>query len=318
MAHSKSSITQRIKKLAYESGFNFCGIAKAERLEEEERNLEEWLARGYQGRMGYLENHFDLRLDPTKLVPGAKSVISLAYNYYPKSDLSGKGYKVAKYAYGRDYHKVIKKKLKALRGGIEEVVGAEINARLFVDSAPVMERQWAQKAGNGWIGKNGLLLNRSMGSFFFLAEIICDLELEPDGPIKDYCGTCTRCMDACPTDAFPEPNVLDASRCISYFTIELKDQIPEGYSDKFNEWIFGCDICQDVCPWNRFSKPHDEQDFEPKDFLQNSDKKGWQELTEEVFLKSFRGSPLKRPGFDRIKRNILYQEKNLPGGQVSK
>jgi epoxyqueuosine reductase len=261
--------------------------------------------------MGYLENYFDKRMDPTLVVPGAKTVISLVYNYFPKEDLENpESYKIAKYAYGRDYHKIVRKKLKTYFDSIEELLDCEINGRVFVDSAPVMERQWAQRAGNGWIGKNGLLLNPKKGSFFFLAELISDLDLDPDPPIKDYCGSCRRCLDACPTDAFPQPYVLDASKCISYFTIELKDQIPSEYSDKMQNWIFGCDICQDVCPWNRFSQPTTEEAFEPNEFLRNNSKSSWQELTDELFTEIFKGSPLKRSGFDGIMRNIEVQRLN--------
>ena len=307
---SASTLSSKIKKLASDNGFAFCGIAKAGHLDNEARKLDQWLSRGYHGKMTYLENHYEKRLDPTILVPGAKSVISLLCNYYPEKKQSGEQtYKIAKYAYGRDYHKVVRKKLKALFREIQAFTGAEINGRVFVDSAPVMERQWAEKAGNGWIGKNGLLLNRKQGSFFFLAEIISDLDLEPDGPIKDYCGTCSKCLEACPTDAFPEPYVLDASKCISYFTIELKDQIPEGYESSFNDWIFGCDICQDVCPWNRFSRPHQEDDFQPSEFMSNAQKSDWEELTEELFESTFKGSPLKRPGYERLKRNIEDQKR---------
>jgi epoxyqueuosine reductase len=251
-----------VKSTARQLDFSFCGISKARFLHEEANHLEEWLKRNYHGKMGYMENHFEKRLDPTKLFPGAKSVISLVLNYYPKEDLVDKSeLKIAKYAYGEDYHFVIKDKLKVFLELLHEKIGS-IEGMAYVDSAPVMERTWAQKSGAGWIGKNSLLLNRSMGSFFFLAELIVDLELEYDGPIKDYCGTCTACMDACPTDAIPEPYVVDGSRCISYFTIELKDEIPTEFKGKFDNWIFGCDICQDVCPWNRFSTPHHEERFD--------------------------------------------------------
>ncbi|MEQ9306217.1 MAG: tRNA epoxyqueuosine(34) reductase QueG, partial [Marinoscillum sp.] len=249
-----------LKKIASNLGFSFCGISKAEFLKEEAPRLEEWLNRGYQGKMGYLENHFDKRLDPTKLVPGAKSVVSLVYNYFPEKEESVEAPKIAKYAYGQDYHFVIKDKLKEFMNLIQEEIG-EVDGRVFVDSAPVHERAWAAKSGLGWIGKNSLLLNREMGSFFFLAELIIDLELEPDGPMKDYCGTCTACQDACPTNAIPEPYAVDGSRCISYLTIELKDEIPNEFKNKMEGWAFGCDICQDVCPWNRFSKPHNEPAF---------------------------------------------------------
>ncbi len=256
--------------------------------------------------MSYLENHFDKRLDPTKLVEGAKSVISLVYNYCPEKDLaSNHNLKIAKYAYGEDYHVVIKDKLKEFLFLIHEEIG-DVNGRAFVDSAPVMERAWAKKSGIGWIGKNSLLLNRSMGSFFFLAELILDLELEYDGPIKDYCGTCTACMDACPTDAIPQPYVVDGSKCISYFTIELKEEIPNEVKGKFENWIFGCDICQDVCPWNRFSQPHNESRFKPHAELEKMSVNDWEEITEEVFQKVFKKSAVKRAGFKGLKRNIEF------------
>lgn len=299
--------TNLIKAAAHKLGFSFCGISRAEFLGEEAGRLEAWLKRGYQGKMQYLENFFDKRLDPTLLVPGAKSVVSLLYNYYPSEDISGSGYKVAKYAYGEDYHFVIKEKLKELLENIRDSIG-EVNGRVFVDSAPVMERAWAKKSGLGWIGKNSLLLNRDAGSFFFLAELIIDLELEYDGPVKDYCGTCTACMDACPTDAIAEPYVVDGSKCISYFTIELKEEIPADVKGKFENWIFGCDICQDVCPWNRFAKPHDEPRFDPSDEMRNLSRNDWKELTEDVFQRVFKDSPLKRTKYEGIKRNIRFVE----------
>ena len=295
-----------MKQIASKLGFSYCGISEASFLEEEAPRLEEWLSRNYQGKMGYLENHFDKRLDPRKLVPGAKSVISLIYNYFPEKDLAtSDGYKIAKYAYGKDYHFVIKDKLKTFFEELKNRVG-EIDGRVFVDSAPVHERAWAAKSGIGWIGKNSLLLNKEMGSFFFLAELILDLELVPDGPVKDHCGTCTACMDACPTDAIPEPYVVDGSRCISYLTIELKEEIPKEFQGKMDNWIFGCDICQDVCPWNRFSKPHQEEQFEPG-VWQHLSKKDWMELTEEVFRKVFKKSAVKRTKFSGLKRNIDFQ-----------
>ncbi|MDW8330343.1 MAG: tRNA epoxyqueuosine(34) reductase QueG [Cyclobacteriaceae bacterium] len=303
-----AAATQLVKQLSRELGFSYCGISKAEFLEEEAPRLEEWLRRGYHGKMKYMENHFDKRLDPRLLVPGAKSVISLLYNYYPKKDLAkNDNFKIAKYAYGEDYHYVIKDKLKEMLYRLQEKTG-QISGRAFVDSAPVMERAWAKRAGLGWIGKNSLLLNRSMGSFFFLAELIIDLELEYDGPIKDYCGTCTACMDACPTGAIPEPQVVDGSRCISYFTIELKEEIPPEVKGKFENWIFGCDICQDVCPWNRFAQPHNEARFEPPAGLENFQQQDWIELTEEVFQKLFRKSAVKRTGFKGLKRNIDFNK----------
>jgi epoxyqueuosine reductase len=298
--------TYLIKKTATELGFSFCGISKAEFLKDEAPQLEEWLKRGYQGKMSYLENYFDKRLDPTLLVPGAKSVISLLYNYYPEKDLATESeLKIAKYAYGEDYHFVVKDKLKILFERIQEKVG-DIQGRVFVDSAPVMERAWAKKSGLGWIGKNSLLLNKESGSFYFLAEIILDLEFEYDGPIKDYCGTCTACMDACPTDAIAEPYVVDGSKCISYFTIELKEEIPTSVKGKFENWIFGCDICQDVCPWNRFSKPHQESRFNANSSLQAMTQSEWQEITEDVFQKVFKDSPVKRTKFEGLKRNIQF------------
>ena len=298
----------QIKKIATDLGFSYCGISKAEFLTEEAPRLEEWLKRNYQGKMNYLENHFDKRLDPTLLVPGAKSIISLIYNYYPEKDLvdtNPESFKIAKYAYGEDYHKVVKDKLKIFLDRIEEEVGA-VNGRAFVDSAPVHERAWAKKSGLGWIGKNSLLLNRTMGSFFFLAELILDLELDYDLPIKDYCGTCTACIDACPTNAIAEPYVVDGSKCISYFTIELKEEIPASVKGKFENWIFGCDICQDVCPWNSFSKPHQEPKFQPHPDLENMSKQDWTEITEEVFKKLFKNSAVKRTKFEGLKRNIAF------------
>jgi epoxyqueuosine reductase len=300
--------SQFIKSVSAQLGFSYCGISKAEFLSDEAPRLEAWLKRNYQGKMSYLENHFDKRLDPTLLVPGAKSVISLIYNYYPEKDLTKENpdtFKIAKYAYGEDYHQVIKDKLKIFLERIREEVG-QVEGRAFVDSAPVHERAWAKKSGLGWTGKNSLLLNRSMGSFFFLAELIIDLELEPDAPIKDYCGTCTACMDACPTNAIPEPYVVDGSKCISYFTIELKEEIPASVKGKFENWIFGCDICQDVCPWNSFSKPHSEPRFAPPDNLKKMAQTDWTELTEEVFKTLFKNSPIKRTKFEGLKRNIAF------------
>lgn len=285
-------------------GFQYCGISKAAFLEEEANKLEEWLKRGYQGKMGYLENHFDKRLDPSKLVPGAKSVVSLIYNYYPKKVINSGPPKIAKYAYGQDYHLIIKSKLKEFMRSIRRDIG-EIQGRVFVDSAPVHERAWAAKSGLGWIGKNTLLLNRKLGSFFFLAELIIDLELAPDGPIKDYCGTCTRCQDACPTQAIPEPYVVDGRKCISYLTIELKEEIPESFKNKMEGWAFGCDICQDICPWNRFSKPHNETKFHPQGW-EKMKQNEWQELTEEVFQKVFKKSPIKRAKLEKFKKNVQF------------
>lgn len=295
-----------IKQKASQHNFDFCGISKAEKLEAEEARLEKWLNKGFHGEMRYMENHFEKRLDPSKLVPGAKSMVSFIYNYYPEEDLADdNNYKVAKYAYGKDYHNVIKAKLRRLVTELQEEIG-EFAGRIFVDSAPVMERTWAARSGLGWIGKNTLLLNREMGSFFFLAFLVTDLELAPDNPIADYCGTCTRCIDACPTEAIPQPYIVDASKCISYFTIELKGAIPDGFESKFDNWIFGCDICQDVCPWNRFSKPHKEPGFDPAEELKSFEKNDWKEITEEVFQRIFKDSALTRTGFKGIMRNIDY------------
>ena len=298
--------THFIKSKAAALGFSFCGISKAEFLEEEAPRVEDWLKRGYHGKMSYLENYFYKRLDPTLLVPGAKSVVSLLYNYYPEKDLGHQQeLKVAKYAYGEDYHFVIKDKLKTFLSDIQREVG-EVHGRAFVDSAPILERVWAKKSGIGWIGKNSLLLNREMGSFFFIAELIIDLELEYDAPTKDYCGTCTACMDACPTDAIPQPFVVDGSKCISYFTIELKEEIPAEVKGKFENWVFGCDICQDVCPWNRFSKPHSESRFNPHSDLEKMSQSDWKEITEDVFEKLFRNSAVKRTKLSGLKRNIQF------------
>jgi epoxyqueuosine reductase len=308
---SKDKNAKTIKSLAKKSGFDYCGIAKAEFLEEEAPKLEKWLNQNHHGQMAYMANHFDKRLDPTKLVEGAKTVVSLIYNYYPEEKLPhGKeDYKLAKYAYGNDYHFVIKGKLKLFLSLIKEEIG-EVGGRAFVDSAPVMERQWAQKAGIGWTGKNSLLLNQGMGSFFFLAELIIDLEVSPDPPsVKDYCGTCTRCMDACPTDAIVQPGVVDGSRCISYFTIELKEEIPKTVKGKFENWVFGCDICQDVCPWNRFAQPHFEPEFVPHPELKEMGKKDWEEITEETFNKVFQKSAVKRTKIKGLKRNINFLKK---------
>ena len=302
---------QILKSTAKRLGFDFCGIAKAEFLESEAPRLEEWLNRNYQGKMVYLANHFDKRLDPTKLVEGAKTVVSLIYNYYPEMQLphQPKDLKLAKYAYGADYHNVIRAKLTEFLEVLREEIG-EINGRSFVDSAPVMERQWAQRAGLGWIGKNSLLLNRQMGSFFFLAELIIDLEATPDTPLaKDYCGTCTACIDACPTDAIVQPEVIDASKCISYLTIELKEAIPNEFAGKMENWVFGCDICQDVCPWNRFSRPHQEPTFKPSEELANFSNKEWGEMTEETFKRVFAKSAVRRTKFSGIKRNVDFLKK---------
>ncbi|WP_375580984.1 tRNA epoxyqueuosine(34) reductase QueG [Marivirga tractuosa] len=306
MSLTKEKNTKIIKSIASDLGFDFCGVSKAGFLEEEAPKLEEWLKKGYHGKMQYMENHFDKRLDPTKLVESAKSVVSLMYNYYPEQDLAkSDSYRIAKYAYGKDYHFIVKDKLKDFMSRIHEEIG-EVDGRVFVDSAPVMERQWAAKSGLGWLGKNSLLLNKQRGSFYFLAELIIDLELEEDGPMQDYCGTCTKCIDACPTDAIVGDGIVDASKCISYLTIELKEDLPTEFSNKMENWVFGCDICQDVCPWNRFSKPHLEDSFQPHSVLAEMDKKDWEEMTKEVFNEVFRKSAVKRTKYSGLMRNINY------------
>lgn len=299
-----------VKEEAQRLGFDFAGIAKAEFMEPEARRLEEWLNRGYHGRMSYMENHFDKRVDPTKLVPGAKSVVSLVYNYFPGKKQNPKAPKLARYAYGEDYHFVIKRKLKTLLGILQEKIG-EVGGRVFVDSAPVLERDWAFRSGNGWIGKNTLLIHPRRGSFFFLAEMILDIDLEEDQPLKDYCGTCRACIDACPTQAIAENGyVMDGSKCISYLTIELKEEIPDQFKGKMENWMFGCDICQEVCPWNRFSKAHREDHFEPKESIMEMDQKEWEEITEEVFQKLFKNSAVKRTKFKGLTRNLDFLKKD--------
>tara|TARA_B100000795_G_scaffold126081_1_gene94079 strand:+ start:33391 stop:34260 length:870 start_codon:yes stop_codon:yes gene_type:complete len=287
-----------------------CRISKAGFLEEEAPRLEEWLTNGSHGKMSYMENHFDKRLDPTKLVEGAKSVISLSLNYYStetRSDIDAP--KISMYAYGRDYHKVIKAKLKALISYIHEEIG-EVGGRAFVDSAPVMDKAWAVKSGIGWMGKHSNVLSKKTGSFYFISELILDLELTADSPVTDHCGKCTACIDACPTGAIIKPYVVDGSKCISYFTIELKDEIfPKEYQGKFEDWMFGCDICQEVCPWNRFSKQHKEPDFYPHKELLNLTKTEWEELTEDVFQELFKGSAVKRTKYQGLKRNIGFLSK---------
>ncbi|MFP5471518.1 MAG: tRNA epoxyqueuosine(34) reductase QueG [Bacteroidia bacterium] len=297
--------TKLVKQIAKHLGFDYCGISKSGFLEEEAPRLENWLKRNMHGEMHYMENHFDKRLDTTKLVEGSQSVISLLLNYYPEKQLENSQYKISKYAYGEDYHTVIKDKLKEFLHEINEQIG-EVHGRAFVDSAPVLDKAWAKKSGLGWMGKHTNLINRTMGSFFFIAELIVDLELEEDKPIKDYCGTCTKCIDACPTDAITEPYVVDGSKCISYFTIELKGNLPDDYKGKFENWAFGCDICQDVCPWNKFSKPSKEQRFEPSQEILNLKNSDWEEITEEVFSQLFKKSAVKRTKFEGLKRNINF------------
>ena len=297
--------SQFIKSEAARLGFLSCGISKAGFLEDEAPRLEAWLQKGMHGEMAYMENHFDKRLDPTKLVDGAKSVISLLLNYYPSQTQRTDTYQISKYAYGQDYHFVIKDKLKELLFSIEEKIG-EVSGRAFVDSAPVLDKAWAAKSGLGWIGKNANLLTQKTGSFYFIAELIVDLDLEYDHAVTDHCGTCTACLDACPTQAIVSPYVVDGSKCISYFTIELKDNLPEEMKGKFNDWAFGCDVCQDVCPWNRFSKPHREPLFDPHPDMLHFSKKDWEEITEETFRKVFKNSAVKRTKFDGLKRNIDF------------
>lgn len=300
-----SKHTAIIKQEAKRLGFDFCGISKAEFLEEEAPRLESWLKQNRHGKMEYMENHFDKRLDPRLLVEGAKSVVSLLYNYYPAQSQNQDAPKISKYAYGLDYHEVIKEKLKEFLNTLKEQIG-DVNGRAFVDSAPVLDKAWAKKSGLGWIGKNANLINKQQGSFFFIAELIIDLELDYDGPMADYCGTCTRCIDACPTQAIVEPFVVDGSKCISYFTIELKDAIPEDFKNKFDNWAFGCDVCQDVCPWNRFSIPHQEPQFINNTGLLNYSADEWNDMTEEVFSKVFKNSAVKRTKYKGLKRNLQF------------
>lgn len=297
--------TAIIKQESKRLGFDFCGISKATFLEEEAPRLEKWLKENRHGKMDYMANHFDKRLDPRLLVDGAKSVVSLLYNYYPSQQQTEGAPKLSKYAYGNDYHEVIKNKLKELVNSLQEQIG-EINGRVFTDSAPVMDKAWARKSGLGWIGKNSNLINKQQGSFFFIAELIIDLELEYDGPIDDYCGTCTKCIDACPTEAIISPYVVDGSKCISYLTIELKENIPTEFKGKMDNWAFGCDVCQDVCPWNRFSKPHQEPLFNNTNGLLSYSTKEWKEITEEVFDKLFKNSAVKRTKFSGLKRNLNF------------
>lgn len=304
-----SQHTAIIREEALRLGFSHCGFSKAEFLEEEAPRLEQWLTQQRHGKMSYMERWFDKRLDPRLLVPGAKSVVSLLLNYFPEKQRQALP-KISKYALGRDYHYTIKEKLKELTAVIRDRIG-EVEGRAFVDSAPVLDRAWAKRAGLGWIGKNSNLINPKAGSFFFIAELIIDLETEPDVAITDYCGTCTRCLDACPTNAIIAPQIVDGSKCISYFTIELKESIPAEYAGKFGDWMFGCDVCQDVCPWNRFSKPHQEKDFEMIPDLDNTNAEDWLEMTEEIFGKIFSESPLQRPGLEALKRNVKF---TLPPG----
>ena len=308
--NSKSKHTKIIKTEAKRLGFLSCGISKAEFLENEAPRLEKWLKNNMHGKMQYMENHFDKRLDPTKLVEGSKSIISLLLNYYPDQTQAKNSYKISKYAFGTDYHYVIKDKLKELIHSIQEQIG-EVNGRAFVDSAPVLDKAWAAKSGLGWIGKNSNLITQQVGSFYFIAELIVDLDLDYDAPTTDHCGSCTACLDACPTQAIVEPYVVDGSKCISYFTIELKDNIPTEFKNKFDNWMFGCDVCQDVCPWNRFSKPHKEPLFNPSSKLLEMSKKEWEEITQDVFKELFNKSAVKRTKYSGLKRNINFISDNL-------
>ena len=303
--NNKKKYTQLIKAESKRLGFLSCGISKAGFLEEEAPRLESWLNKNHHGQMSYMENHFDLRLNPTLLVDDSKSVISLLFNYFPSEEQNTDSYKISKYAYGQDYHFVIKEKLKELLHTIQSEIGA-VSGRAFVDSAPVLDKAWAAKSGLGWIGKNSNLISQKTGSFYFIAELIIDLELEYDHATTDHCGTCTACIDSCPTEAIVSPYVVDGSKCISYFTIELKDNLPQEMKGKFNDWMFGCDVCQDVCPWNRFSKPHSEPLFNHNKELLSFTKKDWEEITEDTFNKVFKNSAVKRTKLSGLSRNIKF------------
>jgi len=303
--NAKETYSKFIKSEAKRLGFLSCGISKAGFLEQEAPRLENWLKNNSHGQMSYMENHFDKRLDPTLLVEDAKSVVSLLLNYYPEESQTQESFKISKYAYGQDYHFVIKEKLKEFLYSIQENIG-DVSGRAFVDSAPVLDKAWAAKSGLGWIGKNSNLITQKVGSFYFIAELILDLDLEYDHATTDHCGSCTACIDACPTQAIVAPHVVDGSKCISYYTIELKENIPYDMKGKFDEWMFGCDTCQDVCPWNRFSKSHSEPLFNPNPDLLSFTKKDWLEITEETFRTVFKNSPIKRTKFDGLKRNIKF------------
>jgi epoxyqueuosine reductase len=307
LINSKETYSKFIKSEAKRLGFLSCGISKAGFLEQEAPRLENWLKNNSNGQMSYMENHFDKRLDPTLLVDDGKSVVSLLLNYYPAESQNQDSFKISKYAYGQDYHFVIKEKLKELLFSIQENIG-EVTGRAFVDSAPVLDKAWAAKSGLGWIGKNSNLITQKVGSFYFIAELILDLDLVYDHATTDHCGSCTACIDACPTQAIVAPYVVDGSKCISYYTIELKENIPHEMKGKFDEWMFGCDTCQDVCPWNRFSKSHSEPLFNPNPDLLSFTKKDWTEITEETFRAVFKNSPIKRTKFDGLKRNIKFLE----------
>lgn len=306
MSNIQQKYSDLIKQKAKKFGFQSCGISKAQFLEEEALPLEQWLKNNFHGEMYYMENYFDKRLDPTLLVEGSKSVISLSYNYFPEDNLPTlDNFKISKYAYREDYHVVIKELLKDLVNELQEEIG-NFNFRIFTDSAPILERAWARKSGIGWVGKNANLITKQSGSFYFLAEIICDLELEENAPTTDHCGSCRKCIEACPTQAIVSEKIVDGSKCISYATIELKNEIPASFQGKMEDWMFGCDICQDVCPWNRFSKPNLEAKFQPNSFLKTFRKKDWQELNQELFSEIFQKSPVKRTKFAGLKRNIDF------------
>lgn len=306
MLENSEKYTKLIKEKAKKFGFMSCGISKAGFLEEDAPALEHFLNNHFHGEMTYMENHFDKRLNPQLLVEGSKSVISLAYNYFPKENINTlDNFKISKYAYAQDYHEVIKEILREMVTELQEEIG-EFQFRIFVDSAPVLERSWARKSGIGWVGKNANLITKQRGSFFFLAEIICDLVLETDIPVADHCGRCRKCIDACPTGAIVSEKIIDGSKCISYATIELKNEIPDSFKNKMEDWMFGCDICQDVCPWNRFSTPHQQPKFEPNAFLKSYTKREWREITQELFSEIFRKSPVKRTKFSGLKRNIDF------------
>jgi epoxyqueuosine reductase len=310
MLQSPENYSNLIKAKAKKFGFQNCGISRAEFLEEDAQPFETWLNNNYHGEMSYMENYFEKRLDPRLLVEGSKSVISLSYNYFPEENLFGiDQLKISKYAYGQDYHETIKEILKEMVAELQDEIG-DFECRIFTDSAPILERSWARKSGIGWVGKNANLITKQAGSFYFLAEIICDLELQEDNETTDHCGSCRKCIDACPTNAIVSDKIIDGSKCISYATIELKNEIPESFKGNMEDWMFGCDICQDVCPWNRFSKPHQQEKFKPNNLLKNLRKSDWQELSQELFSELFRKSPVKRTKFAGLKRNIEFLTKS--------
>jgi epoxyqueuosine reductase len=309
MLQKQQKYSDLIKQKAQKFGFQSCGISKAEFLEEDAKPLENWLKNNYHGEMQYMENYFDKRLNPTLLVEGSKSVISLSYNYFPEDKIETlDNFKISKYAYAEDYHEIIKDILKDLVNELQQEIG-DFHFRIFVDSAPVLERSWARKSGIGWVGKNANLITKQNGSFYFLAEIICDLDLIADSETKDHCGTCRKCIDACPTNAIISDKIIDGSKCISYATIELKNEIPESFKGKMEDWMFGCDICQDVCPWNRFSLPNKQEKFQPNAYLKDFKKENWKELNQDLFSEIFRKSPVKRAKFAGLERNIKFLTK---------